>query len=91
MAEGWHGYLGAWEDFRVVADEYRELDAERVFVLIHRSGHGRTSGLGVDDGVESSGPVPHRRRQGDTARPLLGRERALADLGLGPETGSPGS
>src|SRR5271166_7176768 len=48
MAEGWHDFLNAWAEFRVAADEYRELDPGRVLVLIHRSGHGRTSGLGVE-------------------------------------------
>src|ERR1044071_7919530 len=26
MAEGWRGFLNAWEDFRFTSDEYRELD-----------------------------------------------------------------
>ena len=37
--------LSAWEDFRAEADEYRELDDERVLVLVHFSGRGKTSGL----------------------------------------------
>ena len=38
-------FLGAWEEYRVEADEYRELDGERVLVLVHRSGRGRASGV----------------------------------------------
>jgi hypothetical protein len=37
-------YLTAWEAFRMLADEYRELDAERVLVLFRRSGRGQHSG-----------------------------------------------
>ena len=50
---GWPGWrraswlaerLGGW---RVEAEEYRELDGERVLVLFHFSGRGKTSGLEV--------------------------------------------
>jgi hypothetical protein len=37
----------AWEDFRSEAEEYRELDDERVLVLAHFSARGMTSGLEV--------------------------------------------
>src|SRR5207302_4440080 len=47
MAEGWREWLSAWEDYGVEADEYRELDEERVLVLSHYSGRGKTSGLEV--------------------------------------------
>jgi hypothetical protein len=45
LAEGFGEVLNAWEDFRVQADEYRELDGARVVVLSHRGGRGKTSGL----------------------------------------------
>src|SRR5713101_7979882 len=45
MAEGMRGWLSAWEDFRVEAEEYRELDGGHVLVLTHRSGRGKASGL----------------------------------------------
>jgi hypothetical protein len=35
MAEGFRDFLGAWEDWRVVADDYLELDGERVLVSFH--------------------------------------------------------
>jgi hypothetical protein len=41
IAQGTRGLLGAWEDLRVVAEEYRELGDERVLVLAHRSGRPR--------------------------------------------------
>jgi hypothetical protein len=46
MAAGWRGFLGAWADYRIVADEYRELDGERVLVLTQHGGHGKAGGLG---------------------------------------------
>jgi hypothetical protein len=40
IAHATHDVLSAWEDFRFVADAYRELDSERVLVLRPRSGQG---------------------------------------------------
>jgi hypothetical protein len=37
-------FLRAWENYRVAAEEYRELDQERVLVLHHFAGRGKTSG-----------------------------------------------
>src|SRR5947207_2595742 len=34
LAANWRDFLAAWGDYRVVADEYRELDGERVLVLL---------------------------------------------------------
>ena len=46
LGGAWADFLGAWEDYRVEAEEeYRELDDERVLVLIRIAGRGRTSGL----------------------------------------------
>src|SRR3989475_10809122 len=45
MAEGEREFLNAWENYGLKADEYRELDAERVLVFLHHTGHGKTSGL----------------------------------------------
>jgi hypothetical protein len=44
MAEGWGDFLGNWEDWRIVVEEYRELDDERVLVLVHNSGRERGVG-----------------------------------------------
>jgi hypothetical protein len=33
MAQGTRDFLSAWEEFRFEAEEYRELDDERVLVL----------------------------------------------------------
>src|SRR2546423_11304270 len=47
LLEGARTILSAWEDWRPVADEYRVIDEERVLVLFHPSGRGKTSGLDV--------------------------------------------
>ena len=47
MATGWGEVLGAWEDFRVEVDDYREVDDERLLALIRFSGRGKTSGLEI--------------------------------------------
>ena len=46
MAEGWRGFLGAWDEFRGEdVEEYRELDGDRVLMLHSWSGRGKASGL----------------------------------------------
>ncbi len=47
MSEGMRSWISAWEEFRVEAEEYRELDEERVLVLVQLSGRGKTSGLEI--------------------------------------------
>ena len=83
MAEGQRDFLGAWEDLRVEAGEYRELDDERVLVLARYSGRGRTSGLDLGQ-VRTEGVALFHVRGGKVTRLVnySDRERALADLGL---------
>jgi ketosteroid isomerase-like protein len=83
MAEGWHAFLDAWDEFRVVADDYRELDPGRVLVLIHRDGHGRTSGLNVEQMGSTAADLFHID-EGRVTRLVnyWDRERAFADLGI---------
>jgi ketosteroid isomerase-like protein len=60
MGAAWRSRLRAWDDVRYAADEFRELDRERVLVLHHSSGRGKTSGVDVgrfDD--EGSDAVSH--------------------------------
>ena len=38
LAEGWRGFVSAWGELRLAADDYQELDGERVLVLNHYSG-----------------------------------------------------
>jgi ketosteroid isomerase-like protein len=83
MAEGFRIWLSAWEEFRSEAEEYRELDNERVLVLARFSGRGKTSGLELGQ-MGTKGAVLFHVRAGKVRRLTLfwEAERALADLGL---------
>jgi ketosteroid isomerase-like protein len=77
------GWLSAWEEFQVEPDEYRELDDERVLVLSHFRGRGKTSGLDVGQMGTKSAELFHVR-EGKVTRLVIWAERedAFADLGL---------
>jgi ketosteroid isomerase-like protein len=90
MAEAERHFLSGWEDFCAFADEYRELDDERVLVFCHATGRGKISGLEI-------GQIPAARaanlfhvREGKVTKLVLyyDRDRALADLGLTPPADS---
>jgi ketosteroid isomerase-like protein len=83
LAEAWRDFLSTWEDYRVEADEYRELDSERVLVLMRHGGRGKTSRLQVDQ-LKTEGANLFHVRDGTVVRLVLywDRDRALADLGL---------
>jgi ketosteroid isomerase-like protein len=83
MAEAWRDLPGAWEGLRSEAEAYQELDDERIFVLAHFSGRGRTSGLELSE-MWMGGAGLFHLRDGKVTRHVvyLNRDRALADLGL---------
>ena len=83
MTKGWRGRMSAWEEGRLAANEFRELDAERVLVLGQFSGHGKRSGLALNSNAAN---IFHLRH-GKVTRIVRywDRDRALADLGLAPE------
>jgi hypothetical protein len=77
------------EDDRAWADEYRELDDERVLVLAHPSGRGKTSGVEIGQTPASRGVLFHVSGSQVTRLVIyLDQERLFADLGLSPEAGS---
>ena len=85
MAQGWTGFLSAWDEFRVKAEEYRELDGERVLVLAHFSARGRASGLEVGPFMLTRGGANLFHLRGGRVTRLVvywDRDRALADVGL---------
>ena len=82
IAKGWGTFLANWEDYRAEAEEYRELDGERIFVLTRNYGRGKTSGLEV--GPFTKGAILFWIRGGRVTRLVayFDREHALADLDL---------
>jgi ketosteroid isomerase-like protein len=89
MREGWREFLSAWEAFRSGADEYRELDDERVLALGHFSASGKTSGLELGQIWTKTASLFHVR-DGKVTKLVLywDREHALADLGLASDADS---
>jgi ketosteroid isomerase-like protein len=83
VGQGLREFLSEWEDFRLVADSYRELDDERVLVLDHRAGRSRASGLNLE-AIRTDGARVFYVRDGTVRRLVVyfNREQALADLGL---------
>jgi ketosteroid isomerase-like protein len=82
MAETMHGILNPWENARIEADEYIELDDEHVFVLNHLSGRGKTSSLDVGQMKRNGAAILHIRHGKVTRYASYNdRDRALADLG----------
>jgi ketosteroid isomerase-like protein len=92
MESGFRDYLNAWEGYRLEGDEYRELDHERVLVLCHQGGRGKTSGLELEK-IRTKAAALFRVHGGKVARLVIytDRERAFADLGLAPDARPPGS
>ena len=76
------------------ADEYRELDDERIVVMTHTGGgRGKTSGLELGQHGGTGGAMVFHVSAGKVTR-LVGyfdSHRALADLGLASDTGTSGS
>ena len=90
MAQSMRNWLSAWKKVHVQADEYRELDDERVLVLAHHTGRGKTSGLEIGQTGTKNATLFYIRGGKVTRRVhYFDREHALADLGLAPQGGSP--
>jgi ketosteroid isomerase-like protein len=83
MAAAWREWLSAWEEFQVEADEYRELDKDRVLVLCRFAGRGKTSGLEIGQ-VWTKGASAFQIQNGKVTKLLLytDYQRALDDLSL---------
>lgn len=90
ITAGWGDFLRAWEGFRQAADEYRELDDERVLALLHWGGRGKASGVELAQ-IPTKAASLFELNAGKVTRIVLyfDSERALAELGLASEAGSP--
>src|SRR5271157_5174393 len=84
MAAGWRTFLSTWQDWRSEAEEYRELDEERLLVLERYAARGRTSGLELGQ-MRTNAAVLFHVNEGGKVRKLvvyMDREHAFGDLGL---------
>jgi ketosteroid isomerase-like protein len=83
MAEGFREWFSASEDVCVYAEEFRELDGERVLVLVHGTGRGKASGVEYSPEMTRTAHLFHVR-DGKVVKFsfYLNRDHALADLGL---------
>jgi ketosteroid isomerase-like protein len=83
MAKAWRTWLSAWEDFGAKAEEYREIDQQRVLVLVQNTGRGKTSGLEIGQ-MRTLGAALFNIRDRKVTKLVIywDRERAHADLGL---------
>jgi ketosteroid isomerase-like protein len=83
MAEFSREWMSAWDDWRLEAEECRELDSERVLVFTLVSGRGKTSGLDLRQ-AHMRGTDLFHISDGKVTRYVVytDRDRALADLGL---------
>jgi ketosteroid isomerase-like protein len=86
LAEAFSAILNAWQDFRIEAEEFRELDAQRVLVLDRYSGNAKASGISLAQ-VQPCGATLFLLRDGKVTKMVVYWERdsGLADLGLGPQ------
>jgi ketosteroid isomerase-like protein len=83
MVEGWREFLGAWEDWRGEAEEYRELEGGRVLVLFHFTARGKASGMEAGK-VSTKGALLFQLREGKVIKLVvyLDRANALEAVGL---------
>jgi ketosteroid isomerase-like protein len=83
MAAGFRDWVNAWHGYYTEAEEFRELDGERVLVLNHSGGRGRASGVDLK-GMQANGATLFHVRDGEVVRLVAywSRDRALADLGI---------
>jgi ketosteroid isomerase-like protein len=92
MADAFREIMNAWEGYSANAEEYEELDGERVLVLQRLGGRGKTSGLEIAQINPNAAAIFHARN-GKISKVVLywDRKRAVADLGLASESDTPGA
>ena len=83
LAEATRDGLGPWKDAQIEAEDFRELNGERVLVLSRFTGRGKTSGIEVDR-IRATGASVFELHDGKVTRHAFyfDRAHALADLGL---------
>jgi ketosteroid isomerase-like protein len=86
MASAWREFLSTWRDWRVQAEEYREIDDVRLLVLFQASGTGKASRMELGQ-IQARGANVFHIKDDKVTKLVnyLQREHAFADLGLTPE------
>ena len=84
MAEAWFHTLEAWEDYSGAADDFIELEDERVLVLTHIQARGKSSGIEIGQLGGSRGAPLLRLCDAKVTKldVYWERDRAFADLGV---------
>jgi ketosteroid isomerase-like protein len=83
MAEAWREFLDTWEGWRVEPEEFREIDRDRVLVLLQPAARAKSSGIEIGPMHTRSANLFHIRDGKVTKLHLyFDRERAFADLGM---------
>jgi hypothetical protein len=83
MASVFRSWLSAWTGWKLVAEDYLEVDRERVLVPYRFTGRGKTSGMEVAQ-LRTVGAHVFHICDGKVTRLTVyaERDRALADVGL---------
>ena len=83
MAAPMRDWLHAWNEWRIEATDYRELDGERILVFCQAFGRGKTSRVDVGQ-LTNEGANLFEVRDGKVTRLVIywDRDHALADLSL---------
>jgi hypothetical protein len=70
-------------EYSTGVEDYREIDGDRVLVLVHSSGRGKISGVEIGP-ITTKGLMVFDLHKGKVRRLVIrfDRERAFADLGL---------
>ena len=83
LVEAMRQTLPVWDRFQTHVDEYRELDSDRILVLLHTGGRGKASGVELG-GLGHHGAQVVHVRDGKVTKIAVyyDLDRALVDLGL---------
>lgn len=81
MSARYGDWLRGWKDFRAEPEEFVVIDDQRILVLVHNTGRGRTSGLELEERSVANFFEIHANM---VTRLVLywDRDHAFADLGV---------